>query len=276
MGSPHYMSPEQARADKGVDLRADLWSVGVILYRATTGVLPFPGDVLGAVLSRILVDPVPPVATVAPDLPAAFDAFFAKAMAKSKEARFQSVRELVDAFVQIAGGVPMSSSGHISLGTSTPGIQTPFAAGATNPFPIVGAPTAPLVGTGPGTLTAANTSADRAPKPKRSALPWIAVAVLVLMAAGGGLFGWNRMQSANAGSTASGSSPAPDATVPAPVVMVPGTASSTPEPAPSGSASTPPESPSTTTGSSATPPKGSGRLPPRPVGTKKAGDGWGF
>ena len=120
MGSPHYMSPEQARADKGVDHRADVWALGVILYRAVTGALPFPGDVLGAVLSRILVDPVPPVGSVAPDLPASLDGFFAKAMAKSKEHRFQSVREMVDAFVGIAG-LPMSTSGPSALGASSAG-----------------------------------------------------------------------------------------------------------------------------------------------------------
>lgn len=101
-GSPHYMSPEQARAQKDVDHRADLWATGVILYRMLTGRLPFPGEVLGEVLSSVLVDPVPLVAHVAPDLPAALDAFFSKALAKKKEERFSSIGEMVDAFTAIA------------------------------------------------------------------------------------------------------------------------------------------------------------------------------
>jgi eukaryotic-like serine/threonine-protein kinase len=56
-GSPHYMSPEQARAEKTVDRRADIWAVGVIAYRMLTGCLPFPGQAVGEVLSHVLVDP---------------------------------------------------------------------------------------------------------------------------------------------------------------------------------------------------------------------------
>src|SRR4029079_1742434 len=46
-GSPHYMSPEQARAQKNVDHRADVWATGAIAYRMITGRLPFPGEALG-------------------------------------------------------------------------------------------------------------------------------------------------------------------------------------------------------------------------------------
>lgn len=102
IGSPHYMGPEQARADKDIDHRSDLWSVGVLLYRMLTGVLPFPGDVMGAILAKVFVDPPPPVASVAPDLPPALDDFFAKALAKRKEDRFQTIDELVAAFWAIA------------------------------------------------------------------------------------------------------------------------------------------------------------------------------
>ena len=101
-GSPHYMSPEQARAQKTVDHRADVWACGVIVYRMITGRLPFPGEVLGEVLSSVLVDPFPPIAEVAPELPAALEGFFAKALAKKKEERFSSVGELVEAFTAIA------------------------------------------------------------------------------------------------------------------------------------------------------------------------------
>jgi len=105
-GSPHYMSPEQARAQKDVDHRADLWATGVIAYRLITGKLPFPGEVLGEVLSSVLVDPFPPIAEVAPDLPAGLEAFFAKALAKKKEQRFANVAELVEAFNAIAAAAP--------------------------------------------------------------------------------------------------------------------------------------------------------------------------
>jgi serine/threonine-protein kinase len=102
IGSPHYVSPEQARGERDVDHRSDVWSLGVIAFRMVTGELPFPGDGLGKVLSKVLVDPPPPVRSLVPELPESLDAFFTRALAKKREERFGSVRELVDAFVTLA------------------------------------------------------------------------------------------------------------------------------------------------------------------------------
>ncbi len=60
VGSPMYMSPEQARADRTLDHRADLWSLGVVLYEMLTGERPFAGDAL-EVVHKILQDPIPRV-----------------------------------------------------------------------------------------------------------------------------------------------------------------------------------------------------------------------
>ncbi|MBK8257684.1 MAG: protein kinase [Polyangiaceae bacterium] len=100
-GSPHYMSPEQARAQKTVDQRADVWATGVILYRMLTGHLPFPGEVLGEVLSSVLVDPTPKVQQFVPGLPNKYDGFFERALAKRKEDRFSSMDELLDGWSRI-------------------------------------------------------------------------------------------------------------------------------------------------------------------------------
>ena len=119
-GSPHYMSPEQARAQKNVDQRADVWATGVIVYRMITGRLPFPGEVLGEVLSCVLVDPFPPLAEVAPELPPALEGFFARALAKKREERFSSIGEMVDAFTAIVAEPERSSyaDGRASLATA--------------------------------------------------------------------------------------------------------------------------------------------------------------
>ena len=104
MGSPHYMSPEQVRAEKDLDFRTDLWSLGIILYRALVGELPFPGDQLGPVLAKILTEVVPVPSRLAPDLPASIDAFMARALMRDKAQRFQSVMEMAAAFQAAASG----------------------------------------------------------------------------------------------------------------------------------------------------------------------------
>ena len=125
IGSPHYMSPEQVRAEKDLDHRTDLWSMGIILYRMLTGVLPFPGDQLGPVLAKILTDPLQPPSAMAPDLPPGMDAFFTRALARDKNQRFQSIGEMVEAFQAAAGGREAFPSISMSLGTG----QIPAASG---------------------------------------------------------------------------------------------------------------------------------------------------
>src|SRR5262249_4544677 len=67
LGTPHYMSPEQAQGTKTLDHRADLWSLAVISYRSVVGALPFQSDALGDLLMRIIVHPLPVPSHVAPD-----------------------------------------------------------------------------------------------------------------------------------------------------------------------------------------------------------------
>ncbi|MEZ4306630.1 MAG: protein kinase [Polyangiaceae bacterium] len=145
IGSPHYMSPEQVRAEKDIDHRTDLWSLGIILYRMLVGSLPFPGDQLGPVLAKILTDPIPVPTQHAPDLPPTLDPFFARALARDKHQRFQSIHELVDAFQAAAGGRDAFPSISMSLGTG----QSPVAAGGTALW--TPQPQGPLTGSGPVT-----------------------------------------------------------------------------------------------------------------------------
>jgi serine/threonine-protein kinase len=102
MGSPQYMSPEQARGSRNVDHRADLWSLAAILYRAVTGMPAFDGVSTVDVIIRICTGPAPSPRLVAPDLPEELDVFFAKALARDPVRRFGSARELAEAFATIA------------------------------------------------------------------------------------------------------------------------------------------------------------------------------
>lgn len=113
LGSPHYMSPEQVRGSKDVDPLTDLWALGVVAFRMTTGALPFVGEEYGEVMAKILVDPIPLATQIAPDLPPAVDEFFAKALARDRAERFQSARELAEALAAVARApiAPASLSG---------------------------------------------------------------------------------------------------------------------------------------------------------------------
>ncbi|MCK6592132.1 MAG: serine/threonine protein kinase [Polyangiaceae bacterium] len=109
VGSPNYMSPEQIRGMKDIDHRSDLWSLGVILYQAMTGVLPFEGEVLIDVLNKVASGPITPPTELVPELPAGTDTFFLRALARDRAARFQSIREMVDAFAELVLGMPAVS-----------------------------------------------------------------------------------------------------------------------------------------------------------------------
>jgi serine/threonine-protein kinase len=96
LGTPSYMSPEQARGNKSVDHRSDLWALGVVVYQCLTGVLPFRSDALGDLLVKIIVDPIPVPSAVAP-VPPGFDLWWSRAAGRDPDQRYQGAREMVEA-----------------------------------------------------------------------------------------------------------------------------------------------------------------------------------
>jgi serine/threonine-protein kinase len=100
-GTPEYISPEMAKGLE-VDARADLYSVGVVLFHAVTGQLPFPLKAMNALLLAHVNTPAPPPRTVAPDagISPALEAVILRALAKMPEERFasaQAMREALEA-----------------------------------------------------------------------------------------------------------------------------------------------------------------------------------
>ncbi len=93
MGTPDYMAPEQARGDK-VDLRADIYAVGAMLYRALTGRKPFEGRDPMATLTAVLTEEPPRPSEIASGIPLPLELVIQKAMAKNPGERFQSMAEL--------------------------------------------------------------------------------------------------------------------------------------------------------------------------------------
>lgn len=103
LGTPLYMSPEQVRGASTVDARADLYSLGMVLYNMLTGTFAFDGDSFGDLLISICTDDLPRLSSRAPQVSAALDAWFAKACAKDPAMRFQSAEELIRALDRSLG-----------------------------------------------------------------------------------------------------------------------------------------------------------------------------
>jgi serine/threonine-protein kinase len=94
LGTPLYMAPEQCRGAGQVDHRADIYSVGCILFVMLTGRPPFNHEGVGEVLAAHLHEPVPPPRSLQPDIPPALEAVVVRALDKKPEARFQTMAEL--------------------------------------------------------------------------------------------------------------------------------------------------------------------------------------
>jgi serine/threonine protein kinase len=108
IGSPAYMSPEQARAES-VDARSDLWSLGVVAFRLLCGQEPFAAGNVPATLQRICMGPVPRISEHASGLPPALDDFFNRAFAHERKHRHQTAAAFSTAFERACASRPEES-----------------------------------------------------------------------------------------------------------------------------------------------------------------------
>jgi len=97
LGTLHYMSPEQIKGRLNVDRRADLWALAATAFHACVGRRPFPAQSLVDLVPQICTEPIPRATQLRKSLPRAIDGFFARALERSIDQRFQSARELADA-----------------------------------------------------------------------------------------------------------------------------------------------------------------------------------
>ena len=109
MGSPHCISPEQARGDS-VDERSDVYSLGIVLYQMLLGRPPFEGEMM-AVLTKHLHEPPPPVDRQddSPEIPEALATLIMKMLAKDPDDRPADMRVVLDALAQIVDPVHSSA-----------------------------------------------------------------------------------------------------------------------------------------------------------------------
>jgi serine/threonine protein kinase len=134
MGTPYYMSPEQAKGAKGMDHRADLYAVGVILYECVTGRVPFNADTFNELLFKIVLETPQPVEQVVPDSDPEFNKLIQRGMAREPGHRYQTAREFQQALDSWAQGmgVPAHTLGvtpHPNLQGMPPGIGLPTQTG---------------------------------------------------------------------------------------------------------------------------------------------------
>ncbi|MFI5213992.1 MAG: protein kinase [Gemmatimonadales bacterium] len=104
IGSPHYMSPEQAGGEPTLDMRSDIYSLGIVLWEMLAGVVPFDGPSTQGILIQHLTSSVPNIRTRRPNVTAALSNVVAKATAKKVDDRFQNAHELSEALRQAGMG----------------------------------------------------------------------------------------------------------------------------------------------------------------------------
>jgi eukaryotic-like serine/threonine-protein kinase len=161
IGTPAYMSPEQASGDKGIDARTDIYSLGAVLYEMLAGEPPYTGPTAQAVIAKRLMDPVPSVRRVRPNVAEGVDEGIRRALAPVAADRYGSAGEFARA-LQAAGS------------TTTPTAATT-------------APTVVVPGT-PSSISASSAGARERRRP-----PVLAVTLLLGFLLGlGVLFAWRR------------------------------------------------------------------------------------
>src|SRR4026209_866497 len=109
LGTARYMSPEQARGQKG-DARSDIWSLGVVLYGRVGWNPPFRGETPSDCIASILTTEPPPLSGVLPDVPPRLESILQKALRKNSDERYQTIKEMLADLRILKGGLEAESS----------------------------------------------------------------------------------------------------------------------------------------------------------------------
>jgi eukaryotic-like serine/threonine-protein kinase len=213
IGSPLYMAPEQMRSAKDVDTRADIWSLGAMLYEMLTGEPPYTGESIPQLCAALLHDEPIPLRQHRPEIPEGLEQAVLRCLMKNRDHRFPTVWELgrallpfaladsrihVERAERVLGATDVTVSG-MSPMTARPSLPQSAVPAASVPItPLTVTPVAviePTVNSWGGT--------DPVPAPKRRGLLLAIAGVVAVFAAAGGLW------AARSSSTPESKAPAP-------------------------------------------------------------------
>lgn len=186
VGTPEYMSPEQARGEK-LDARSDLYSMGIILYQLLTGRTPFLADTPLAVVLKHINDAPEPPSTIYPGVHKGLEAVCMRSLAKAKEERFQTARDMRAAIKAAIEGRPMPVDAHGATHAAT------GSRGHTSnaPGPHAAAASQQSDSTRPAraaNLTPLGTAQEASEERSRSRVPMLLGIAVVALAVGAGAF----------------------------------------------------------------------------------------
>jgi len=208
MGSPAYMAPEQMRSAKDVDARADIWSLGAVLFQLLSGQLPYQAETFTEMMARVLTEEPRVLWEVNPNIDPRLGSVIRRCLERDLNRRIQTIRQLVAELAPFGG--PEATAIASSLGPTAVGLASPVAETAAQPNI-----TPPAVG-----------ELQASARPAKT--PWVFVAIAAVAAAAVGAFFVLRpapepsaVSASDAGTTAA-SAPAPPArpidAAPAPTV----------------------------------------------------------
>jgi hypothetical protein len=212
LGTPNYMSPEQAEGTKLVDHRTDLWALGVIGFECMVGRKPFDSDALGSLLLAICTRPIPVPSQLGFNLPG-FDQWFARACARELSERHQTARELAAELRQVCGVVDSREPSPSRQSGSLPAGHGRLITGGTL--------TTPYGAAGPATGNPFGAGVTAKAERRTPVLAVTLVLAMVALAVAGGVALFVRKSRADAAAEASASSPVAATQAPAPVEQKP-------------------------------------------------------
>lgn len=187
MGTPYYMSPEQAKGNRTVDHRADLYAVGVLLYECVAGSVPFQAETFNELLFKIVLEDAPRLSDAVENLDKDFAAITVKAMHRDPNARFQNAEQFQEALTSWLKGQPLPNDMTISAGTPATLAQTALPDARAGMAGTFAASSGGLTPAEIGSKTQAAWAQTGAPARTKSRLPLYAsaLAALALLGAGG-------------------------------------------------------------------------------------------